>query len=74
MNAQLHGVRPGIHGFHIHTCGDVRADDVTSAGGHFTNPEGDEIKHGLPNDFLRHWGDMGNINGRRDGFWRIFKC
>lgn len=72
ITAQLTGLSPGAHGFHIHTYGDVQADDATSAGGHFTNPRGDDIIHGLPNDGVRHWGDLGNILAATNGSARYF--
>ena len=56
--ADLVGLEPGPHGFHIHEFGDCSASDGTSAGGHF-NPEGTE--HAAPGDSPRHVGDLGNI-------------
>jgi Cu-Zn family superoxide dismutase len=56
--ADLVGLEPGPHGFHIHQYGDCSASDGTSAGGHF-NPEG--IEHGAPTDEYRHVGDLGNV-------------
>lgn len=65
--AQIRGLTEGTHGFHIHTYGDVRSNDGTSAGGHLTNPHGADIAHGLPQDTVRHWGDLGNVVVGRDG-------
>lgn len=41
--ADVTGLTPGKHGFHIHQYGDCSAADGTSAGGHF-NPM--DEKHG----------------------------
>ncbi|UCH64213.1 MAG: superoxide dismutase family protein [Fidelibacterota bacterium] len=56
--AQLHGLTPGPHGFHIHQYGDCSAPDASSAGGHF-NPTG--APHAGPDTGKRHLGDLGNI-------------
>ncbi|MFT7233384.1 MAG: Cu-Zn family superoxide dismutase [Cyclobacteriaceae bacterium] len=56
--ADLTGLEPGLHGFHIHEFGDCSAPDGSSAGGHF-NPE--NASHGSLMDADRHSGDMGNI-------------
>jgi superoxide dismutase, Cu-Zn family len=56
--ADISGLTPGKHGFHIHEYGDCSAPDAMSAGGHF-NPA--MQKHGGPMDMERHEGDMGNI-------------
>jgi Cu-Zn family superoxide dismutase len=64
VQAQIKGLKPGDHGFHIHEFGDCRAPDGTSAGGHF-NPSG--APHGGPHDAQRHAGDMGNVTAGADG-------
>lgn len=56
--ATLDNLSPGKHGFHIHEFGDCSAPDASSAGGHF-NPT--HQKHGGPDHFERHVGDLGNI-------------
>ena len=56
--AQLSGLKPGSHGFHIHMNGDCSAPDASSAGDHF-NPKAGQ--HGDRYDEHSHIGDMGNI-------------
>lgn len=62
--ADLRGLTPGKHGFHIHQYGDCSAPDGTSAGGHF-NPE--NVEHGGADASVRHVGDLGNIEADTDG-------
>ncbi len=62
--ADLEGLKPGKHGFHIHEYGDCSKPDGTSAGGHF-NPASED--HGAPSDSVRHVGDLGNIEAKADG-------
>lgn len=56
--ADVDGLTPGAHGFHIHEFGDCSAPDASSAGGHY-NPT--KKHHGAPDDKDRHVGDLGNI-------------
>jgi Cu-Zn family superoxide dismutase len=62
--AHLKGLKPGLHGFHIHEKGDCSAADASSAGGHF-NPHNEP--HGAPDDAKRHVGDLGNIMANENG-------
>ena len=56
--ARVHGLPPGVHGFHIHTTGVCTPPDFTSAGSHL-NPAG--AMH--PN----HAGDMSTLLVNADG-------
>ena len=62
--ANLTGLTPGKHGFHIHEFGDVSSVDGSSAGGHF-NPTA--MPHSMPMSDKRHAGDMGNIDADEKG-------
>ncbi len=63
--ADLQGLTPGAHGFHIHERGDC-SDNAAAAGGHF-NPMGSP--HGRPSDppDQRHLGDLGNLEAGDEG-------
>lgn len=73
VRATVKGLSPGLHGFHIHSFGDVRAADATSAGGHFVSPYTSKGKHGFPQSKQRHWGDLGNIKVGSDGVGKLMK-
>jgi Cu-Zn family superoxide dismutase len=64
--ADVEGLTPGEHGFHVHQFGDCSAPDGTATGGHF-NP--DNTPHGAPTAMAsnRHVGDFGNITADKDG-------
>src|SRR5262249_32073444 len=55
VSAQISGLAPGGHGFHVHEKGDCSAPDASSAGGHF-NPTGKP--HGAPDAAEHHAGDL----------------
>jgi len=62
--ADITGLTPGKHGFHIHEFGDCSSGDGNSAGGHF-NPT--HKAHGAPDASDRHAGDLGNIEADGSG-------
>ena len=62
--ADLTGLTPGKHGFHIHEFGDCSDPKASSAGGHF-NPGNHQ--HGAPDAANRHVGDLGNIEADAAG-------
>jgi Cu-Zn family superoxide dismutase len=64
VEAQVSGLTPGAHGFHIHEKGNCTAPDASSAGGHF-NPTG--AAHGAPTGDARHAGDLGNLEADASG-------
>jgi Cu-Zn family superoxide dismutase len=64
IDADIAGLAPGVHGFHIHEKGDCSAPDGTSAGGHF-NPG--SMQHGGPQNPSHHGGDFGNITADASG-------
>ena len=56
--ADITGLTPGKHAFHVHEFGDCSAPDAASAGTHF-NPT--QKPHGAPDAPEHHVGDMGNL-------------
>jgi Cu-Zn family superoxide dismutase len=64
IQAEITGLSPGNHGFHIHEFGDCSATDASSAGAHF-NPT--HKPHAGPDSPERHVGDMGNVQADASG-------
>jgi superoxide dismutase, Cu-Zn family len=64
VHAELTGLTPGNHGFHVHEFGDCSAADLSSAGAHF-NPT--NKPHAAPDATERHVGDMGNVEADASG-------
>ncbi len=62
--ADVTGLTPGKHGFHIHEYGDCSSADGKAAGGHF-NPSNNP--HAGHDAAQRHEGDMGNLEADASG-------
>lgn len=62
--AELTGLAPGEHGFHVHEYGDCSMMNGVCAGGHY-NPTG--MPHAGPDSPKRHEGDLGNITADASG-------
>ncbi|MEN9928488.1 MAG: hypothetical protein RLZZ231_409 [Bacteroidota bacterium] len=58
FEANLSGLKPGVHAIHIHEKSDCSAADGSSAGGHW-NPT--FKKHGKWGEVEHHKGDIGNF-------------
>jgi Cu-Zn family superoxide dismutase len=63
VTADLTGVPPGVHGFHIHDKGEC-GDNGNAAGGHY-NPGA--TAHGAPTADPHHAGDFGNVTADAAG-------
>lgn len=63
VHAEISGLTPGEHGFHIHEFG-VWSEDGLASGGHF-NPS--KAPHASPQSPKRHVGDLGNITANANG-------
>ena len=64
VHAEIAGLTPGKHGFHVHEFGDCSAADASSAGAHF-NPTNQP--HAGPEVAAWHEGDMGNVEADASG-------
>jgi Cu-Zn family superoxide dismutase len=62
--AEVSGLTPGLHGFHVHEFGDASSPDGMAAGGHF-NPAHET--HNGPTAEHRHAGDLGNLEADASG-------
>lgn len=62
--ADVTGLTPGKHGFHIHEFGDCSSPDGKAAGGHF-NPTNEP--HAGHEAEKRHEGDLGNLEADSAG-------
>ena len=64
INGIISKLKPGKHGFHVHTFGNLKSTDCMKCGGHW-NPE--NCVHGGRHDEVSHAGDLGNITANVDG-------
>lgn len=62
--ADIEGLKPGKHGFHVHEFADCGGEGASAAGAHF-NPSHHE--HGGPDSSSRHVGDLGNLIADENG-------
>ena len=63
VHAEITGLSPGEHGFHVHEFG-VWSEDGMASGGHF-NPT--KASHAGPDSAKRHVGDLGNVTANDKG-------
>ena len=73
VDANITGLTPGKHGFHVHQYGDCSSADgsaapASAAGDHF-NPGNNP--HAAPDAKQRHEGDMGNIEADASGLAKL---
>ena len=66
ISAEVRGLSPGAHGFHLHGVG-ACTPDFAAAGGHF-NPYNEG--HGFMTEGAPHPGDLPNIHAGEDGIAR----
>ena len=66
--AELNGLTPGKHGFHIHEFGDCSDPKAESAGSHYNPTQSPHAGHDAEK---RHVGDMGNIEADASGKGRL---
>ena len=62
--ADVTGLTPGKHGFHVHQFGDCSSVDGSSAGGHFNPTKTPHAGHDVAQ---RHVGDLGNLEADASG-------
>lgn len=66
--ADVTGLTPGRHGFHIHVYGDCSSPDGNAAGGHFNPTNNPHAGHDAAQ---RHEGDLGNLEADASGKARL---
>uniref|UniRef100_A0A224XLJ0 Extracellular superoxide dismutase [Cu-Zn] n=1 Tax=Panstrongylus lignarius TaxID=156445 RepID=A0A224XLJ0_9HEMI len=65
VDGTIDGLSPGLHGLHIHECGDI-SKGCASVGDHF-DLNGSNLHGGPDEDDNRHTGDLGNIKADSSG-------
>ena len=68
IDVKVSGLKPGLHGIHIHSVGKCEGPDFKSAGGHFSYAG---QMHGMDNPKGPHIGDMPNLNVKADGMGKL---
>lgn len=68
VTADISGLTPGKHAFHIHEYGDCSSPDANSAGNHFNPANKPHAGHDVPE---RHVGDLGNLDADGTGRARL---
>ncbi len=68
LTANISGLKPGLHGIHIHEKADCSSPDGKSAGGHW-NPT--FKNHGKWGNSNCHRGDIGNFEADKNGNGKI---
>ena len=63
VHAEISGLTPGEHGFHIHEYG-VWSEDGMASGGHYNPTMAPHAGHDSPK---RHVGDLGNVMANANG-------
>lgn len=66
--ADVSGIAPGVHGFHVHEVGECDpADGFKSAGGHYAVGH----EHGILVEGGPHPGDLPNVHVGEDGLFQV---
>lgn len=77
VKAKITGLsKNAMQAMHIHDFGDLTSPDGKSCGGHFSSPAMRKTRHGMPDDTVRHWGDLGSLKSDKNGnamYYRVDK-
>jgi Cu-Zn family superoxide dismutase len=68
VEAVLDGLRPGLHGLHVHEVGDCAGPGALAAGGHF---DPTLHPHGPGAEEASHLGDLGNVLADAQGHAKL---